>query len=431
MELEKLLSTYNAAVQHFQMAQYDEARIKCEWLVKHEPAFLEARLLLGSCYFSTRDYGQALETLNCARPYAPKQSELLANIASCEKLLGRIPEAIDNFKAALAERPDHLEALLALDLLLIADGNQTEAQAWIEKALSATAMPTPVRARLLLSLILSQWMQSDWPGARYNLECLATHLPELKQTHLRADIQQMLYFLPYLQGLLAYQQRFASTYVPAQNLPETLYVLGDSHSLGFQGLSCSQARFVPLFLLGVKAWHLGGGNHLARQAAFQRLLRFVQQNGRIVLSIGEIDCRPREGIYPYYRDRAHLSRNDGIQQLIDGYMAFIGRMQHCRPDISWAVLSVPPLNPQWRHRSDGGISLTTEEEVALPTIINQFNTALAEASYAKGVYYVNQQKTLENAADPGFARPGVHLDLTHLKPHLAMQAVVASGLFSA
>lgn len=100
--------------------------------------------------------------------------------------------------------------------------------------------------------------------------------------------------------LIAYRAQHPEEYIG--NAENTLFMLGDSHALVPVG------KFIPwrgrsvnvqaMPIRGIKMFHLGGGKELRKwKAYFKEKVSRIPHGSDMILSIGEIDCRPNEGMF--------------------------------------------------------------------------------------------------------------------------------------
>lgn len=126
--------------------------------------------------------------------------------------------------------------------------------------------------------------------------------------------------------------------------PEFLYVIGDSHALGWgnrvvdwKGRRCI-GRVLPL--RGIKMFHLAAGAPADYRELMQHALGAVPSGGDLLLSVGEIDCRPNEGIFHAASKQGRRLR-DLIRDTVTGFADFMRMSLAQRELASVTLLGLP------------------------------------------------------------------------------------------
>ena len=109
-------------------------------------------------------------------------------------------------------------------------------------------------------------------------------------------------YFKYILNLCMAWQDFKLLYTSKPNTDiEILHVIGESHSLSpnkafFQWASV-RVQAKSYFVMGLKMWHLGSTGHNYHKAGFNIQLANIPQGSLLLVAVGEIDCRPDEGIW--------------------------------------------------------------------------------------------------------------------------------------
>ena len=104
-----------------------------------------------------------------------------------------------------------------------------------------------------------------------------------------------------------------------------LVFIGDSHALVPSGrIFTWRGRSViasGMAIRGIKMFHLGKKSPPKWKAFFREKLKHLPPECEVVVSIGEIDCRPNEGIF-YTAKRRNISKNDLLETTVQQFVDF-------------------------------------------------------------------------------------------------------------
>ena len=90
----------------------------------------------GNIFFKSKNYERAIDLYNEAIKLAPDQEVLYSNKGTCLKCLGRLKEAIKDYKTSLELNPKNVKNLKRLASVYVLIGNYGEAQIIYEKCVS-------------------------------------------------------------------------------------------------------------------------------------------------------------------------------------------------------------------------------------------------------------------------------------------------------
>jgi tetratricopeptide (TPR) repeat protein len=139
------------------------ARAAAERALALAPTLPEGHLALGSYYGAVlRDYQRALEEYSAGHRLAPKDAELLADIAYAEQSLGHWPEAVEHFREALRLDPRSVGNARRLARALVWTRRYPEALEACDQALAVA----PGNIDVLETKTMVYLAQGDLAGAR-------------------------------------------------------------------------------------------------------------------------------------------------------------------------------------------------------------------------------------------------------------------------
>jgi len=191
---------------------------------------------------------------------------------------------------------------------------------------------------------------------------------------------------------------------------ETLFVLGESHSLG---LHCQPVQLAGRSLVGraewiagCKQWHLANQDDNRYKRFFAAAADRLPPGSLVLTTIGEIDCRSDEGIFPLSRRKGGKDRRSLIEATVGGFIAWVRRHLSDRGH-RVIVAGVPCPNRKLDLPSD-------QEVVDYLAFLDQFNQRLKQECAREGMAFLDLH-ALTNRGD-GRANGDWHIDGHHLRP---------------
>ncbi|MFI3158417.1 MAG: tetratricopeptide repeat protein [Methylococcaceae bacterium] len=225
----------------------------------------------------------------------------------------------------------------------------------------------------------------------------------------------------YLASLLSYHQKKPQLlHLPKGYAP--LFVIGESHSLSPHGMLVhyrgKEMRCTAKWIMGCKQWHLGNPVANKWKRKFEVVMRELPHQSTLLLIIGEIDCRPDEGIIKAWKNLPDKSLDDVAQATVRGYIEYVQKIaaQH----IHQVIISGVPAT----YRDMGDLDAEAAEQ--LIHVIRMVNAYLKEYSSAAGFDYLDIYALTDDGN--GIANGKWHIDRTHLFPHAVVEAFDARKL---
>jgi hypothetical protein len=131
-------------------------------------------------------------------------------------------------------------------------------------------------------------------------------------------------FLLFITRLSAFWQNNKNLYQLKHKKYKTIYVLGESHSLTLSNLIINKGdesiKFYSGFIMGIKMHHLNSSSNTTQKQLMGKVLSGINQFGvnSVMVTIGEIDCRVKEGIF-HYALKNNLDSSIVAKQTVDNY----------------------------------------------------------------------------------------------------------------
>lgn len=228
-------------------------------------------------------------------------------------------------------------------------------------------------------------------------------LPESKR-----DVNQQTYFL-YVLRLCAFWQNNQILYdCKAFNYLE---VLGESHSLSPCN-SCFtwRGRTVQAktnFVMGIKMWHFLTKETNFWRYSFEERLSVIKPGSSLLITIGEIDCRPNEGIWVAAK-KLKKPVDHIVSETVDGYLAALEVLLKSKQFVEITIQGVPaPAYPLIGARDPG-------DKDGFLKMIKHVNQFLKEGALKRNWFFLDVYAATVN--EEGTSNRLWHIDGHHLKP---------------
>ena len=382
-----------------------------------------------------QEYSGAIVLLINMLEIDPLNPDLFAKLALCYQHLKDFGLAIENYKKALALKPDFVEAYNNLAVAFIEIGKLEEA---IEAYTNVIHIqPNSTDAMLNLHTIMVQLppKNADYGDNFFTSEAQVNTEVVLKpkyqilnalKAYLNGDLSDAdshnknfkAYGVKLLEEMSPEDQVFSQVYseyiekllkadwdeeVIAEN---ELYHLGESHCLSYAHrnivLRGTNFRIAPRITFGAKAFHFSHRKQNIFTSITKAHLLSIPSGSTVFLSFGEIDCRPTEGFIS-----AAMKYNATLEELIDqtvqGYVNwFLDHNAGQRHTMYFVNVPAPVYN--------GRLTADLNFEVARTVVL--FNKTLEQYSLQKGFDVVDVFKF--TLGDKGFSNGLFHIDKRHL-----------------
>ena len=166
-----------------------------------------------------------------------------------------------------------------------------------------------------------------------------------------------------------------------------------------------------MLIVGCMQWHLGNPTRNQYKNKFEKFFSIVPKSSKILLTIGEIDCRLDSGIIKHYNSYEN-NLNLTIENTIENYLKYILKINSVyNHDIIIQGVPCPNINVE---------NYSKNELTKLIEVIKKFNSILKNKTKEKGLNFLDVY-TLTNRGD-GFSNAKWHLDSYHLSPDGMLEA---------
>lgn len=433
-------SQNNLGISLMDLGQLDGAELRFRMALEIKPDFADAYNNLGNLLKNMRRLSEAEGCYRLALEIKPDYAEVHNNLGNTLHELHRLDKAEASCRRALEIKPDYANAHNNL-------GNALRDQGWLEEAEASYLRAldsNPGYGRALCNLGHTYCDLDDMRQAAIAYQKALAVDP----THSGLDAAVYLAILCYLEGNL---KQCRSKLIESQSVLgkldfyhkttrpywiyldkllswrkgsnqegnqtlETLYVVGESHSLSAHGrvvrYNEQEMRCAAEWISGCKQWHLGNGKANRYKHKFEAVMARLPRSSSILLIIGEIDCRPDDGIIAARGKHPGRSLGELVRSTVDAYLGYVAaiaqRFGH-RVIVGGVPCPKMALN-----------ELSAIEREQLVHLIGAVNERLRNRTMVVGMDFLDVH-ALTDRGD-GIASGEWHIDDIHLLP----SAVVAA-----
>lgn len=376
-----------------------------------QPGNAEARNNLGLALEEQGKPDEAIAAYNQALAIRPDFAEARNNLGNALEKQGMLDHAAACFSNALAIKPDFTEPYLNLSSMLISLGKVAEAATLLELGLSNVDKGN-WRVASLASI--ATWILGRHGEARALVDhYLAAAFSEVSTRH---NLRQRI-FLAYVAKLLDRRHARPDLYT-TEPAAVPLAVLGDSHCLSPANMAfawrgvrvVASSHLIP----GIKMFHLGASAKKQFPMYLAAHLRSIDPASHLLFTIGEIDCRPNEGIW-----KAHLKKErslpDIIASCVDDYLGCIASQISGLNFASITLQGIPA--PAYALSGD----FDPGDRPGFVAMVGAVNEHLRHGSLSRGWHFLDIHAA--TAGSDGSNNEKWNLDGFHLLPEFYVEAM--------
>ncbi|MDC0538443.1 tetratricopeptide repeat protein [Planktomarina temperata] len=413
-----------------------EAIVACGKALAIKPDYAEAYNNMGNALQEQGKLEEAIETYTKALALTPDYAEVYNNMGIALKDQGKLEEAIQAYNKAIAIKHDYAEAYNNMGNTLKDQGKLEGAMQAYDKALAikpdyAEAVENSQSLAVQLFPIVANYgYDFDTIAAQANSKVRLRPKYQIQnaiKAYLEADFS---FAHSHNKNFKACDQKFFrkmnakdkvfcnaysnfigklldATRNEKPNTNNKVYHLGESHCLSYAHqnivIDGSNFRITPRITFGAKAFHFSCAKHNKFTAITEAHFRSLPKYSKVLLSFGEIDCRPNEG---FISAAAKLDKplEELIEQTTKTYVQWFLN-QNAGPKHSLYFINVPaPLY-------DKKLSVDLNSEVVRTVAL--FNSTLKEYLRHHDFDIVDVFKF--TAGREGFSNGLFHIDNRHLR----------------
>jgi Flp pilus assembly protein TadD len=397
----------NLGIAYQELGQYQEAVDSFQKSIKLDPDKPESLNNVGTALLCMKDYQNAKKAYEHAIKLYPEFRVAFDNLGVCLKKMGLLQESISqHLKAHDLDPSSPLEYVNLFQALLLS--HITDDALYVaKKGLEVATTPSPERLELLIGVAIISWLSGQYDLAREALEKskFSCHgdfsTPESLKNY--KFLKPLRSFRFYLLNLLKIRSETPDLYRGETDKP--IFFVGESHCLSpsetlvrYKELTY---RVLSTFINGCKAWHLAKSDGNEYKKSLEILLKALPPQSKIIVGIGEIDCREDEGILLAFQKKG-VDFHSSVPNIVAAYVDYVTLLAK-QFSHTLVFYGVPALSERRT------LTRAPEQRELLRKIIQLFNMELRLACNRNGwelldVYSATQtNKTF-------------HIDTHHLHP---------------
>ena len=360
----------------------------------------------GTVHVRLRDYPRAIESYENALRVNPAYAEVFNNMAGARQASGDLEGALDNLGTALRLRPDYGQAAANFLALCIQMDRPFEPFLGQVQELARTDL------YLATYLAIQSFTDNDIVLTRTRLASLKVAISD--ETFKALNPARQLFVAAYTNFLdqLCAGER-GSELIAARGIPQRkIFHVGESHCLSFahQALVTGDASYViePRIVFGAKAWHFASPAASGYKSVLKERAGRIPEGADVLISFGEIDCRPDEGILQFHAkhggDLEAATRRTALR--------YVRHVEECFRGTNTRRFYFEVPAPVRDESAIGSDPATHELRIGVIRNFNEFLRAevAASRSHIVGIYDLT-------ADDDGSSNLRYMCDGRHLGPH--------------
>ncbi|MEH6360795.1 MAG: tetratricopeptide repeat protein [Amylibacter sp.] len=354
----------------------------------------------GEIQFAMGNIPQSLRLLKKAHARDPADAKSSNNLGAVLVEVGEFKEAERLFVRSLTSSPNYLDALTNLAKCLHLQTRYVEAIQVFEKIVQVDEKNSIVHT----NLAILKFLENDFPSASRHLDKINEKTCSKLQ-----DIKFCRTYKSYLSALVYFWQGTEPGVSPNSTNDTHAIAIGDSHAASLHGLVFENSQGKPLaivsqIIIGCKAWHIANADKNKWKRTLTASFKKLKEGDYCFLTLGEIDCRPDEGIATYYNSSG-VSKEEIINLTVSDCLGFVKGLIR-KHAIKIIILAIPaPLQQLGGGIIGGNNHIQT---------VKAFNAKLAVECEKNNFQFLDtyQATTLPNES----INPDCYIDRTHVKP---------------
>jgi len=268
--------------------------------------------------------------------------------------------------------------------------------------------PDQIRHVALTMRYICSWINADY---QFGIQ-LAMELKDFLLSQRKPHTRNYHIFTLYISQLLSNYRKISKFYNDEKPI-ERLVCIGESRSLSPANMRFSltnrEVMCQASFIYGVKMHHLNNSNvasvHYPKLSVLQAISN--SPDGCVFMfAIGEIDCRPDEGIWLAAR-KQKKDLNEVIEETVDGYVEFLEVALNGKDSGSIVLQGIPAPNYSL---SD----LNVSETQTFLDMISNVNQRVRDRALQNGWHFLDLYKA--TVGNDGKSNRRWHIDSHHINP---------------
>jgi len=429
-----------------ELGRLDEAETSYRKAIALKPNYAKIHNNLGVMLKELGRLDEAETSYRKAIALKPDYAEAHSNLGVIRQELGRLDEAETSYRKAIALKPDYAQAYYNLGITLQELGRLGEAEAsftqaialnkkepryvgtyanfitYLNEACSAhfkleklwEESSVETRSGIMLPLAINRFLMGDLKGCRQILLSFFSVLSEPQKLKLKLNNSNN--YWAWLRFLQEWHDENPQNENPQLPL-KTLYVIGDSHSLAYHGITLKTGNDTfsckSELIWGCKQFHIGNRKANKFRYKLDKLFSSLPPASSVLLSFGEIDCRLDDGIIPHCKKNPEKKIHRVISTTVENYLDYI--LEKSSAYLHKVTIQGIPCPNVDR------ATFENQEIEELIELIKKFNGELKAKSISHGLGFLDLSTITDDSN--GFSNGLWHADAYHITPDGAVEAL--------
>lgn len=423
-----------------EIKNFKQAVIELEKVLLLKPKDAETLGNLGNIYLSQSQFKLASTYFLKAIASDSTIAVSYSNLALCQQKLGKAEDAEKNYKKAILHGDKTPNVYLNFGTLHTALGKFDSAAKLLFKSLELDPSQSAVYFHTyslmmhlhqyqdalevadmgILSNVLSDIELCELLVGKAILFWLFDNIEEAEQAIRLSEgiysdksnypnIKNLTVFHGYLKKLVQFRLNNPDFYQSQSQSQSQLYFISESHGFSPCGAAIVyqdvdyQVR--SLFMLGAKIFHLITERNNNHKESLVKLLQGLPNKSKVVIGLGEIDCRQDEGIFLHCIKKG-LDFHSVIERMINEYLALLVALTKPN-ELELIIYGVPAPHPL------NVMGLESSQQEPFKALIGYFNSYLANCCNQLGISFLD---VYELTNQDGVSNLIYHIDQYHVKP---------------
>lgn len=392
-----------------------------------QPSHYEALNNLALVYANLHRFDEAQGLCAKAIQYEPTRAEAYNNLAGIYKELGNIDPALNLYRQALERNPKLTETVANYGTTQMELGATLEALAIQEQYIDSVEAESVIElvARdlhfgqklldIVVNILIGHWLLGQLKAGFLQW----IRFQPFDQTPILKEKKNSAVFWVYLQSLYRHLHENTDHYAPAAGCQfPVLHVFGESHSLAPANICLDwfgvQRVARSHFVMGTQMWHLAKSEQNYRRLVIQHQIEKLADGSSLLMTIGEIDCRPDEGLWKTHQTKG-IALDFLIDRTVEGYVAWLDSVWSPSKKGTLTIQGIPAPGYILEDKIKSG-----DDRTRFLNMIRSVNQRLADCALKRRWFFLDVYAA--TATQEGRGNGVWHLDPYHLKPSFYPQA---------
>ena len=400
----------NLGITLMELGALEEAEASYTQAIALKPDYAEAHYNLGIMLQEQGRLDEAKVSYTQAIRLKSDYAEAHYNLGNTLQELGRLEEAEASYKQAIAlniKEPLYVSAYANCITYL---NEACSAHFKLEKLWEESSVETS--SEIMLPLAINRFLMGDLAGSGQLFLSYFSGLSEPQKLKLNNGNN----YWGWLRFLIKWHgenHKNENSILPLK----TLYVIGDSHSLAYHGITLKTGNDTFSckceWIWGCKQFHIGNREANKFKYKLDKLFSLLPPASSVLLSIGEIDCRLDDGIIPHCKKNPGKKIQRVISNTVENYLDYIlEKSSAYLHEVTIQGIPCPNVDRA---------TFENQEIEELIELVQKFNGELKAKSISYGLGFLDLSQITNDGN--GFSNGLWHADAYHMTPDGVVEAL--------